>query len=166
MDQYLEKNLLIDKIYEINSYLFIYEFSNNINMLNDYLIELRDNDSRNFLPVIHYIDVIMYEIKQYMRSLYETAYESWEKLDLMLYNLEMTKTKINQSVFTATDLSMIFKKLSVNTHFDRDIDKDIDMNVDNSNNYLDLDSDCMNVEYEADTEEDTSYNKFMNVVMI
>lgn len=164
MDQYLEKNVLIDEIYETNSYLFIYEFSNNINMLNDYLIELRDNDSRNFLPVIHYIDAIMYDIKQYMRSLYETAYESWERLDLMLYNLEMTKTKINQSVFTATDLSMIFKNLSVNTHFDRD--KDMDMNVDKTNNYLNLDSDCMNVEYEADTEEDTSYNKFMNVVMI
>lgn len=166
MDQYLEKNLLIDQIYETNSYLFIYEFSNNINMLNEYLIELRDNDSRNFLPVIHYIDAIMYDIKQYMRSLCETAYESWDKLDIMLYNLEMTKTKINQSMFTATDLSMIFKNLNVNIHFDKD--KDRVMDVDNSSNYLD--SDLMNVEYEADTEAETetdiNYNKFMDVVMI
>jgi hypothetical protein len=160
MDRDLEKNLLIDEIYDINSYLFTYEYTQNIGVLNDYLIELRDNDSHNFLHVIHYIDIIIYEIKQSMKSLHETAYESWDRLDLMLYNLEMTKTKINQSVFTATDLSLIFKNLNVNTHFDED------MHIDKSNNYLD--SDSMNVEYDADadTEEETSYNKFMDVVMI
>jgi hypothetical protein len=158
MDHYLEKNLLIDEIYDNNSCLFTFEYTRNIELLNNYLIELRDNDSRNFLPVIHYIDAIMDEIKQYMKSLYETAYESWERLDLMLYNLEMTKSKINQSMFTATDLSMIFKNLNVNSHFDED------MNVDKSNNYLY--SDSMNVEYEADTEEEMNYNNYMDFVNI
>ena len=37
------------------------------------------------------------EIKLYMESLNEMDYYEWKQLDLILYNLEMTKIKIKQN---------------------------------------------------------------------
>ena len=152
----MDKYLLINEIYDMNSNMFTYEYITNVLKLNDYLIELRNNDSHNFVPVIHYIDAIIDEMKLYMESLNEMDYDEWKRLDLILYNLEITKTKINQTLYNATDLSMIFKKLNVNSYMDMDMDNICDdiCDIDSMNTDMDNICDTMNINYEADTEDD------------
>ncbi len=150
MERYLEKELLIDEIFNciINN---VYDYTPNFNKLNAYLIELQnDENNYNFLPVLHYLKAIIFEITEYMKNLDDTNYDTWEALDLLIYKLENMVSSINRTLYTETDLSKMFQHLevtnpgnmmnvdnSLETNYNNDADDEMDMelhNIFNRNN--------------------------------
>jgi hypothetical protein len=139
MERYLQKELLIDEIFNciINN---VYDYTPNFNKLNNYLIELQnDENNYNFLPVLHYMKAIIFEITEYMKDLDDTNYDTWEALDLLIYKLENMVSLINRTLYTATDLSKMFQSLevtnvmdtdnSLETNYNHDADDEMDMEL-------------------------------------
>lgn len=121
MNTFIEKNMLLDGILELNEYILTYHNSpyiinllETINVLRENLNTISDTNLLNIL--INNIDHIIFECEESKKLFdYEENYEI-ENLNIIIYKLEISKADISQfickinNVDTLTD---IFEEISL-----------------------------------------------------
>jgi hypothetical protein len=115
MNTFIEKNILIDEILELNEYILTYHNSpyiinllETINILRENLNTISDTNLLNIL--INIIDNIIFEYEESKKIFdYEENYEI-ENINIYIYKLEISKANISQfickinNVDTLTDI--------------------------------------------------------------
>jgi hypothetical protein len=110
MERILEKAYLIKTVFELNETILSNQNNQknyNVNKLINYLIELRDNDKDfNFSEIIYTIDNLIYEIRNYTKTLKENMEYEFEIAQIQIDNLNKTKEIIKKNKYISINFDL------------------------------------------------------------
>jgi hypothetical protein len=124
MNTFIEKNMLLDEILELNEYILTYQNSSYIINLLETINVLRENLNTNedtilFNKIYNNIDNIIFECEESKKLFeYEENYEI-ENLNLIIYKLEISRIDISKFIYKINNidtLADIFEEISLKNY--------------------------------------------------
>jgi hypothetical protein len=117
MDIILERNIILEELIQLNSYIFMIRFNSNSIELEQMLQDKKDEYDVNFKEIYEKIEELRKDVRISMRELTERDYNRWNLLDLILLNLEKSAQLIQLSMFSPIEnfnnLNRILSNMSI-----------------------------------------------------